>query len=144
MSTCCCNYFQTCSYNLASIDYTLGVDGTTETFITHTGTNLQDDDGHWPGDYGGPMFLMPGLVITCYVSGVLDEVFPPPAKEATIRYLHNHQVWPPPIAQYGFPDTTHTHTHTHTHTYRLIRSLHIWAFVRTDWEKPGPHRLGFG
>jgi hypothetical protein len=23
---------------------------------------LQQDDGHWPGDYGGPMFLMPGLV----------------------------------------------------------------------------------
>jgi cycloartenol synthase len=52
---------------------------------------LQVDDGHWPGDYGGPMFLMPGLVITCFVSGVLDEVFPPPAREATMRYLHNHQ-----------------------------------------------------
>lgn len=26
-------------------------------------STLQAHDGHWPGDYGGPMFLMPGLVI---------------------------------------------------------------------------------
>lgn len=25
---------------------------------------IQMDDGHWAGDYGGPMFLMPGLLIT--------------------------------------------------------------------------------
>lgn len=25
-------------------------------------STLQAHDGHWPGDYGGPMFLMPGLV----------------------------------------------------------------------------------
>ena len=23
----------------------------------------QHPDGHWPSDYGGPMFLMPGLII---------------------------------------------------------------------------------
>ena len=26
-------------------------------------------DGHWSGDYGGPMFLLPGLVIACRVTG---------------------------------------------------------------------------
>jgi cycloartenol synthase len=26
-------------------------------------SSIQAHDGHWPGDYGGPMFLMPGLVI---------------------------------------------------------------------------------
>lgn len=25
-------------------------------------STIQADDGHWPGDYGGPMFLLPGLV----------------------------------------------------------------------------------
>ena len=28
---------------------------------------IQDDDGHWASDYGGPMFLMPGLIISLYV-----------------------------------------------------------------------------
>lgn len=26
-------------------------------------STIQAHDGHWPGDYGGPMFLIPGLVI---------------------------------------------------------------------------------
>ena len=30
---------------------------------------LQVRDGHWPGDYGGPLFLLPGLLIACYISG---------------------------------------------------------------------------
>jgi hypothetical protein len=25
-------------------------------------STLQAEDGFWPGDYGGPMFLLPGLV----------------------------------------------------------------------------------
>eukprot|EP00698_Gefionella_okellyi_P017984 TRINITY_DN5347_c0_g1_i1.p1 TRINITY_DN5347_c0_g1~~TRINITY_DN5347_c0_g1_i1.p1 ORF type:complete len:730 (+),score=142.18 TRINITY_DN5347_c0_g1_i1:42-2231(+) len=29
----------------------------------------QRDDGHWAADYGGPMFLMPGLVIMTYITG---------------------------------------------------------------------------
>jgi len=52
---------------------------------------LQQDDGHWPGDYGGPMFLMPGMVITCYVSGCIDQVLSPQHKTEMIRYLVNHQ-----------------------------------------------------
>ena len=30
---------------------------------------LQDADGHWPGDYGGPMFLLPGALIVCLRDG---------------------------------------------------------------------------
>jgi hypothetical protein len=26
-------------------------------------SSLQADDGHWPGDFSGVMFIMPGLVI---------------------------------------------------------------------------------
>lgn len=51
----------------------------------------QDEDGHWGGDYGGPMFLLPGLVIACYISNVLDQVFPEPSKKELFRYLHAHQ-----------------------------------------------------
>ena len=32
--------------------------------------HLQSHDGHWAGEYGGPMFLMPGLVIGTFVSGM--------------------------------------------------------------------------
>ena len=52
---------------------------------------LQAHDGHWPGDYGGPMFLMPGLIITLYVTGVIDTVLSVQHKQEMIRYLHNHQ-----------------------------------------------------
>jgi hypothetical protein len=27
-------------------------------------STLQANDGHWPGDIAGPMFLLPGLVVT--------------------------------------------------------------------------------
>ncbi len=37
------------------------------------------------------MFLMPGLVITCHVSGVLDQVLSRHAKQEMVRYLSNMQ-----------------------------------------------------
>ncbi|ACO68908.1 predicted protein [Micromonas commoda] len=52
---------------------------------------LQDDDGHWPGDYGGPMFLMPGLIIALCVMGKLDHVLSEAHKVEIRRYLRNHQ-----------------------------------------------------
>lgn len=52
---------------------------------------LQMDDGHFPGDYGGPMFLMPGMLISCYVTGVLNTVLSPQHKSEMIRYIKNHQ-----------------------------------------------------
>ncbi|WIA35779.1 hypothetical protein OEZ86_004168 [Tetradesmus obliquus] len=52
---------------------------------------LQQDDGHFPGDYGGPMFLMPGMVIALYTCGQLDKVLRKEAQAEMVRYLHNHQ-----------------------------------------------------
>ena len=52
---------------------------------------LQQEDGHWPGDYGGPMFLMPGLIITCYVTGQMESILPKEHRKEMIRYLMNHQ-----------------------------------------------------
>jgi squalene/oxidosqualene cyclase-like protein len=49
---------------------------------------LQSEDGHWPGDYGGPLFLLPGLLIASYLS---DTPFPKAHREMMKRYLFNHQ-----------------------------------------------------
>ncbi|KAH6575441.1 hypothetical protein BASA60_005028 [Batrachochytrium salamandrivorans] len=45
---------------------------------------LQTPDGHFAGEYGGPMFLIPGLVIAMYISGAS---YPPGYVEELIRYL---------------------------------------------------------
>ena len=50
--------------------------------------SIQMDDGHWPGDYGGPMFLMPGLIIACYVT---NTPLPEAHRLEMVRYLRNHQ-----------------------------------------------------
>ncbi|KAI0566831.1 cycloartenol synthase [Gracilaria domingensis] len=49
---------------------------------------LQCGDGHWAGDYAGPMFLMPGMIIACYVT---KTPFHLSQKREMIRYLRNHQ-----------------------------------------------------
>ncbi|XVF19107.1 hypothetical protein REPUB_Repub11eG0081500 [Reevesia pubescens] len=54
-------------------------------------SSLQAYDGHWPGDYGGPMFLMPGLVITLSITGALNAVLSEEHKKEMCRYLYNHQ-----------------------------------------------------
>lgn len=69
---------------------------------------LQAHDGHWPGEYGGPMFLLPGLVIGSYVVGMeftLEE------RLEMIRYLLNRAH--PEDGGWGM----YVHTHTHTHPY---------------------------
>lgn len=37
------------------------------------------------------MFLLPGLLIGCYVTGSLDMIFGPEHKREILRYLRNHQ-----------------------------------------------------
>eukprot|EP00117_Sycon_ciliatum_P011614 scpid55069/ scgid1879/ Lanosterol synthase; 2,3-epoxysqualene--lanosterol cyclase; Oxidosqualene--lanosterol cyclase len=52
-------------------------------------SQLQSEDGHWAGDYGGPLFLMCGLIIVCYITRVdLGE----PTKVEMIRYLRSVQL----------------------------------------------------
>uniref|UniRef100_A0A8C4LF87 Terpene cyclase/mutase family member n=1 Tax=Equus asinus asinus TaxID=83772 RepID=A0A8C4LF87_EQUAS len=50
---------------------------------------LQAKDGHWAGDYGGPLFLLPGLLIVCHVARI-----PLPAgyREEMERYLRSVQL----------------------------------------------------
>ena len=54
----------------------------------HYFSQLQSKDGHWPGDYGGPLFLLPGLLIASYISAT---PFPKPHQEMMKVYLFNHQ-----------------------------------------------------
>ncbi|KNA23716.1 hypothetical protein SOVF_022560 [Spinacia oleracea] len=54
-------------------------------------STIQAHDGHWPGDYGGPMFLMPGLVIALSVTGALNAVLSKEHQKEMCRYLYNHQ-----------------------------------------------------
>uniref|UniRef100_A0A6N2M2T9 Squalene cyclase N-terminal domain-containing protein n=1 Tax=Salix viminalis TaxID=40686 RepID=A0A6N2M2T9_SALVM len=48
-------------------------------------SSIQAHDGHWPGDYGGPMFLLPGLVITLSITGALNAVLSDEHKKEMIR-----------------------------------------------------------
>nr|BAB83254.1 multifunctional triterpene synthase [Hellenia speciosa] len=55
-------------------------------------STLQAHDGHWPGDCGaGPMFLLPGLVISLHITGALNTILTPEHQKEMRRYLYNHQ-----------------------------------------------------
>lgn len=51
---------------------------------------LQAEDGHWPGDYGGPMFLLPMLVALYYATDSLETV-PLARREGMVRYFWSVQ-----------------------------------------------------
>ncbi|KAI3437274.1 Terpene cyclase/mutase family member [Psidium guajava] len=53
--------------------------------------SLQAEDGFWPGDYGGPLFLLPGLVISLHVTGALTTILSSEHQREIRRYLYNHQ-----------------------------------------------------
>ncbi|GAA6003609.1 hypothetical protein JCM10207_003508 [Rhodosporidiobolus poonsookiae] len=49
---------------------------------------IQSGDGHWAGEYGGPMFLLPGIIIALYVT---KTPIPEEWKIEIARYLSNLQ-----------------------------------------------------
>lgn len=49
---------------------------------------MQSPDGHWSGEYGGPLFLQGGLFIALYVTKM---PIPDEWKIETARYLANIQ-----------------------------------------------------
>ncbi|KAM9009819.1 lanosterol synthase [Ara ararauna] len=50
---------------------------------------LQAEDGHWAGDYGGPLFLLPGLLITCHTAKIQ---LPEGVRKEMVRYLRSVQL----------------------------------------------------
>nr|GMC65032.1 cycloartenol synthase-like isoform X4 [Ipomoea batatas] len=54
-------------------------------------STIQADDGHWPGDYGGPLFLLPFLVIGLSVMGAINAILHEEHKKEILRYIYNHQ-----------------------------------------------------
>ncbi len=75
----------------------------------------QAETGAWPGDYGGPMFLLPLYMGTCYASGVAIE---DNVRADMIRYLRHVQ-----NADGGFG------LHVESHSY-LFTSTIIYAALR--------------
>ena len=49
---------------------------------------LQQPTGNWPSDYGGPMFLIPGLITVSYIT---EAPLPIPQQKLIIQYLYNQQ-----------------------------------------------------
>ena len=52
---------------------------------------LQTTDGHWAGDYGGPHFLLPGLVVAWYVLGRPSNMISAEHGDLMLHYLRVHQ-----------------------------------------------------
>ncbi|WFC99016.1 Sad1-interacting factor 3 [Malassezia yamatoensis] len=50
--------------------------------------HLQSNDGHFAGEYGGPMFLLPGLIIGMYAT---KTPIPEPWRIEIARYLWNRR-----------------------------------------------------
>jgi len=50
--------------------------------------SLQTEHGNWPGDYGGPLFLIPGLIFASYIT---KTPFKKPEEVLIVRNLLNHQ-----------------------------------------------------
>eukprot|EP00538_Stauroneis_constricta_P000240 CAMPEP_0119550102 /NCGR_PEP_ID=MMETSP1352-20130426/3698_1 /TAXON_ID=265584 /ORGANISM="Stauroneis constricta, Strain CCMP1120" /LENGTH=1022 /DNA_ID=CAMNT_0007595859 /DNA_START=59 /DNA_END=3127 /DNA_ORIENTATION=+ len=57
----------------------------------HFYSMLQTEDGHWAGDYGGPHFLMPGLVTAWYVMGKPENFLDKDQTALLQHYIIVHQ-----------------------------------------------------
>ena len=57
----------------------------------HFYSMLQTDDGHWSGDYGGPLFLMPGLIVAWYCMGKPALMLSETEQQLMKTYIIHHQ-----------------------------------------------------
>ncbi|XP_020183566.1 cycloartenol synthase-like [Aegilops tauschii subsp. strangulata] len=54
-------------------------------------STLQADDGHWPGEFAGTLFLLPSLIVALHVTRSLTTVLTSEHQKEIRRYLYNHQ-----------------------------------------------------
>ena len=57
----------------------------------HFYSMLQTADGHWGGDYGGPHFLLPGLIVVWYCMGQPANMLSKDAIDLMVPYIVAHQ-----------------------------------------------------
>ncbi|CAN6180404.1 unnamed protein product [Urochloa humidicola] len=54
-------------------------------------SSLQAEDGHWPGDFSGIMYLMPFWIFALHITGSTDTVLSKEHKREICRHIYNHQ-----------------------------------------------------
>ncbi|KAK7841719.1 lupeol synthase [Quercus suber] len=54
-------------------------------------SSIQAHDGHWPVESAGPLFFLPPMVMTLYITGGLNAMLSLAHQKEMIRYLYNHQ-----------------------------------------------------
>ncbi|KAJ6945531.1 hypothetical protein NC651_000554 [Populus alba x Populus x berolinensis] len=57
----------------------------------HLFSALQASDGHWCAENSGPMFALPPLVFSLYITGHLNAIFSAEHKKEILRYIYCHQ-----------------------------------------------------
>jgi Squalene-hopene cyclase N-terminal domain len=57
----------------------------------HFYSMLQTSDGHWSGDYGGPHFLLPGLIVVWYCMGQPIKMINDDDRRLMVLYMRAHQ-----------------------------------------------------
>uniref|UniRef100_A0A8C5BIL1 Terpene cyclase/mutase family member n=1 Tax=Gadus morhua TaxID=8049 RepID=A0A8C5BIL1_GADMO len=100
---------------------------------------LQAEDGHWAGDYGGPLFLLPGLLITCHVAQIpLAEAW----RKEMVRYLRSVQL---PDGGWGLYVFLHLYTmYLERHTPILLTEtlkIKFWLAILNVYSWEGMNTL---
>jgi squalene/oxidosqualene cyclase-like protein len=75
----------------------------------------QADTGAWPGDYGGPLFLLPMYMATCYGTGIAIS---PEVRADMVRYLRGQQR---DDGGFGLHVESHSYLFTTTIIYAALR-----------------------
>ncbi|KAI3831539.1 hypothetical protein MKW92_034438, partial [Papaver armeniacum] len=52
---------------------------------------MQTDDGHWAAEIGGPLFFMPPLIFSLYITKTLNTMLSPEHVKESLRYMYCHQ-----------------------------------------------------